>query len=322
MDDLETRQRIGRARLLRRTGKTYDEIRLVVGPVRDETLAAWLRGISRPPGTHRSRGLVELRRRCRQLRADGLTYSEIHALTGASQGSLSVWLRDVRASAKSSETIRQRAEHRRLTGLRDRAERTAIARSIRRSDAVATAMGQIGSVSDRELLLIGVALYWAEGAKNKPWAVRDRVTFINSDPSIIRVFLRWLELMGVPRERCRFRLQIHRDADVLAAEKFWATVVGIPRADLMRTSLKRHQPRTVRRNTGPGYRGCLTVDVLGSAGLYRRLEGWWSAMSVVGAEPRSTLTSLLPGWSNGMTQAFGALRSGFESSPGSFKRRG
>jgi hypothetical protein len=40
-DDLQTRHRIGRARLLRRTGKTYDEIRRVVGPVRDETLAAW-----------------------------------------------------------------------------------------------------------------------------------------------------------------------------------------------------------------------------------------------------------------------------------------
>jgi hypothetical protein len=183
-------------------------------------------------------------------------------------------------------------------------------------------MAQIGSVSDRELLLIGVALYWAEGAKNKPWAVRDRVTFVNSDSSMIRVFLRWLELVGVPGDRCRFRLQIHRDADVSAAEEFWAGVVGLTVADLMRTSLKRHQPSRMRRNTGPGYQGCLTVDVLGSAELYRRIEGWWSAISVVGAEPRSTLTTLLPGWSNGMTQAFGALRSGFESSPGSFGRRG
>jgi hypothetical protein len=61
MDDLDTRHRIGRAPLLRRLGKTYDEIRAVVGPVRDETLAGWLRGIPRPPGTHRGRSTVQVR---------------------------------------------------------------------------------------------------------------------------------------------------------------------------------------------------------------------------------------------------------------------
>jgi hypothetical protein len=107
MRDLETRHRIGQARLLRRTGKTYAEIRQVVGGVRDETLAAWLRGIPRPAETYRSRGLVELRCRCRQLRAEDLTYGEIHELTGTSIGSLSEWLTDVRVPAAASETIRQ-----------------------------------------------------------------------------------------------------------------------------------------------------------------------------------------------------------------------
>jgi hypothetical protein len=74
---------------------------------------------------------------------------------------------------------------------------------------VAGSAAQVGSVAERDLLDLGVALYWAEGAKRKPWAARDRITFVNSDPSIVRTWLRWLDLVGVSRERCRFRLQIH-----------------------------------------------------------------------------------------------------------------
>jgi hypothetical protein len=39
------RHRVGKALLLRRQGKTYNEIRAVVGPVDDGTLVRWLRGI-------------------------------------------------------------------------------------------------------------------------------------------------------------------------------------------------------------------------------------------------------------------------------------
>lgn len=284
MDDIDTRHRIGQARLLRRLGKTYDEIRAVVGPVRDETLAGWLRGIPRPAATYRSRGMSDdLRRRCRQLRGSGLTYGEIVENTGVSQGTLSLWLRDIPRPPALDEATRRRAEARRLEALRKRS--VGLRQRRLRAETVARARAQIGPVSERDLLVLGVALYWAEGAKRKPWAARDRITFVNSDPSIVRTWLRWLELVGVSREQCRFRLQIHEQADVAAAERFWAETVGVTVDRLMRTTLKRHRPVSPRRNTGPGYRGCLTIDVLRSAELYRCVEGWWEGLS-------TTLTTL------------------------------
>lgn len=66
-----------------------------------------------------------------------------------------------------------------------------------------------------------MAIYWSEGAKSKPWLINDRVTFINSDPTMINVFLRWLELLGVERSRLSFRLSIHESADVPRSEQFW-----------------------------------------------------------------------------------------------------
>jgi len=42
--------------------------------------------------------------------------------------------------------------------------------------------------------------------------------------------------------------------------------------------VKRHNPRTVRRNTGETYHGCLRIDVLRSGPLYKQIEGWCDAV--------------------------------------------
>jgi hypothetical protein len=60
---------------------------------------------------------------------------------------------------------------------------------------------------------------------------------------------------------------------VAAAEEFWLTVTGAEPARFHKTTLKRHNPRTVRKNVGADYHGCLIVGVKQSADLYRRIEG-------------------------------------------------
>ena len=44
-----------------------------------------------------------------------------------------------------------------------------------------------------------------------------------------------------------------------------------------RPTLKRHNPTTIRKNTGDDYHGCLRVEVRRSADLYRQIEGWAAA---------------------------------------------
>ena len=121
---------------------------------------------------------------------------------------------------------------------------------------------QIGSVTDRELFLLGVGLYWAEGARTSRTHRRENVTFVNSDPGMIRIFLAWLDLLEVERERLRFRVMIHETADVAAAERYWADLVGVDRPRFNKTTLKKHNPKTVRKNVGETYRGCLVIRVL------------------------------------------------------------
>jgi hypothetical protein len=241
------RHRIGQARLLRRQGKTYDEIRESLGPVTDDRLRRWLKGIPRPPETRRGKALDELRGRCRSLRADGLTYDEIRQITGASVGSLSLWLGDMPAGPDA--TARSAARYS-ATCAQSRAVRLAA-----RESAIVQTSEEIGPVTKRELFLAGLSLYWAEGSKSKPWRINDRLVFINSDPTIVAVFMHWLELLGVDPEGCHFHVSIHETANVPAAEEYWARVLGVTSSTFNRPTIKRHRPTTTRYNTGDSYRG-------------------------------------------------------------------
>ncbi len=132
-----------------------------------------------------------------------------------------------------------------------------------------------------------MGLYWAEGAKDKIYSRREYVLFVNSDPDMIKVFIAWLELLKVERERLRFRVMIHENADVAAAEQYWASLVGTDTTRFGKTTLKKHNPKTVRKNVGDHYRGCLVIGVVQSADLYRRIEGWWNGI-VLGSAPGSS----------------------------------
>jgi len=160
-------------------------------------------------------------------------------------------------------------------------------RDEQRQQTKAAATAEIGDLSDRDLFIAGVALYWAEGSKDKPYARRENVIFVNSDPGMIKVFHAWLDLLGIERERLRYSVMIHETADVAAAEQYWAELVGADRSAFYKTALKKHNPKTVRKNTGDSYRGCLAVRVPKGADLYRRIEGWW--YGIVGAAHRTDL---------------------------------
>lgn len=62
-----------------------------------------------------------------------------------------------------------------------------------------------------------------------------------------------------------------------AAQRFWLDVTGVDHSQFRKPALKRHNPQTVRKNTGDDYHGCLRIDVRRGSQLYRKIEGWASA---------------------------------------------
>jgi hypothetical protein len=107
------------------------------------------------------------------------------------------------------------------------------------------------------------------------------VQFINSDPGLIRLFVRWLQLVGVEPERITYRVAMHPTADEREARVFWASVVGVSPEYFHRTTLKKPNPNSARRHYADDYRGCLVIAVRRSTDLYRQIAGWWAG--IVGA---------------------------------------
>ncbi len=166
------------------------------------------------------------RERARALRLEGKTYKQIQAELGVSKSSLSMWLRDL-PHPEPARSLHAAHMH------RVRKVRTDELRVAEKAAAFAEVVG----ISDRELMLLGVALYWAEGAKDKPYSRRELVTFINSNPGMIRLFLRWLDLVGVEPSRRTYRVSIHESADVAASEEYWRSVIDLPSANFYRATL-------------------------------------------------------------------------------------
>ncbi|WP_149179880.1 hypothetical protein [Streptomyces sp. TRM49041] len=254
---------------LRREGLSLRQIRDRLGIHNNDILNRLVKGEPPPEWTKRPRAKDDLRAKARELRLQGMTYDQIQVELGCSKSSISLWVRDLPKPERRSPS-----EQAKLAAQK-RWEHELAMRDIERRHTKQEARRAIDQVTDRELLLVGVALYWAEGAKDKTYQRRERLHFINSDPNVITLYLRWLDLLGVMPDRLRLRVSIHESADVGEAEKFWAELAGVDVATFQKPILKRHNPKTSRKNTGEAYRGCLVIYVTKSADLYRRMEGTW-----------------------------------------------
>ncbi|MEU5093870.1 hypothetical protein [Streptomyces sp. NPDC020996] len=260
---------------LRRQGYTLRQIRDELKVYNNDILNQLVKGEPPPKWTKRPRAKDDLRARARELRLPGWTYDQIEVELGCSKSSVSLWVRDPPKPEPRYTPEEQRALMQ--AGL----ARLRSAQDEERQRVKESAAREIGELTDRELFMAGVALYWAEGQKSKSYSRREAVLFVNSDPQVIQVHLAWLDLLGVKRERLRFRVMIHETADVAGSERYWADLVGIAPSALQPSTLKKHNPKTVRKNTGDDYHGCLVIRVLQGAELYRRIEGWW--YGIVGA---------------------------------------
>jgi transcriptional regulator with XRE-family HTH domain len=273
------------ATALRLEGKSLREIKQITGVSNNRALTEALRGVPAQPSSRRPRAKDDVRARARELRAKGYTYVEIATELGVAKSSVSLWTRDMpRVGRISYQEIRQRNS----AGVSAFWAAESPRREARRRAVSEAAAAEIGSLTDREVRIAGAIAYWSEGAKNKPYRrYSNEVQFINSDPKMILLFLRFLSVVGIERERIYGRVSIHESADVAGAQRFWQHVTELPAEQFQRPTLKRHNPRTVRKNTGDDYQGCLVIRVRKGSELYRQIEGWASAVMAVPMEPES-----------------------------------
>lgn len=251
-----------------------------------------------------------------ELRRQGITYQEIIQHLGVAKSTVWRWFK----AEGLVETQPQR-----LTELKRIAQRKASAvvkeRRIAQTQAImGKASREIGSISRRDLWLLGLALYWAEGAKQKPHNVSVGVILVNSDPAVIRLFVRWLQdVCGVTSDRIGYEMYLHETANGEQARVYWAEELGLPIESLSRIRWKHHRPATHRTNIGDSYHGLIRVRVTRSSALNRRITGWIAginhALGSGAAAAHLALDQEIPGSNPGSPAVLGESGEGLLQEP-------
>jgi hypothetical protein len=79
------------------------------------------------------------------------------------------------------------------------------------------------------LQLIGACLYWGEGSKSEKNSNSYAISFANSDPNMVCVFLKFIrEIWNTKEERIRAGIHIYSNISPDEAKKYWSKITKLP----------------------------------------------------------------------------------------------
>lgn len=209
-----------------------------------------------------------------RLRRQGFSYREVLQHVPVAKSTLSLWLRSVGLSRRQ----RQRLTEKKLAAMRRGWETVHRMRMRRWHEIRDRARAEVRRLSRTERWLVGTALYWAEGAKEREDSPATSLKFSNSDFLMVLLFRDWLfEFLGVSKEQIRYGLYIHESANWFAARRFWAERLAI-QPKTIRVYFKRANPTPKRKNVGRDYIGLMRLSISQSIALVRKVSGWIEGM--------------------------------------------
>lgn len=212
-----------------------------------------------------------------KLRKDGHSYSEILKEIDVAKSTLSLWLRDVGLAKKQIQRLtKKKIEASKRGGQIRRQQRIDKVEIINKK-----ALSDFKYINKRDLWLIGISLYWAEGSKEKDHSHGSGIQFGNSDPRMIKVFIKWLEFVcGIKKSDIIFDIYIHENSknNLNSVKKYWSEITGFSINNFNKIYFKKHKLKTNRKYSKDLYFGLLRVKVKSSSNLVRKIAGWTEAI--------------------------------------------
>ncbi len=183
----------------------------------------------------------EVRAHALRLRLAGRSYNEIRDELGVPKSTLSSWFKNVVLSETARTRLTLRSNIGTATLIKRNKMQTHKAEQRSREMRV-LAKGKIPMLTKRDLLIMGAVLYWAEGYKRLH--IRDgkermshTISFVNSDPTMIKTFLRFLqEILGVSTDEIHLTMRLYPHINEETARTYWMKVTGLPSPRFHRTT--------------------------------------------------------------------------------------
>ena len=207
-----------------------------------------------------------------KLRFSGKSYGEIKNLLGVSKSTLSSWLKELELPLSVKKILVKKSRVPRKQLMEFNRRRTQAIR-IENKQVKQVATNQIKPLSKYELLLIGAALYWAEGYNRQDKVSSPYISFGNSSPDMVVLFLRFLrEVMQISEEKLRPIVQIHKNIKPELAITFWAKITNIPKERFHITHQVSRASKGKRPYNSLPY-GTFKLNVVGRQKFFQ-IKGW------------------------------------------------
>lgn len=191
------------------------------------------------------------RTKVRQLRKEGKSYSEIRKIVKVSKSSLSLWLKDISLTT---------AQIKKIKGNKERAiERFIETMKLKREKKLLNYYENQKKkwlpLSNRELYIAGLFLYWGEGNK----ASRHTISISNTDPGVLKFALLWMtKSLGIPIKSIKISLQLYSDMEKVEATKYWSGELGIEEMQFNKPYIKTSTRDTIDQK-GFGHGTCNVI---------------------------------------------------------------
>ena len=214
-----------------------------------------------------------LRLKAMEYRKKGMSYSEILEIVPVAKSTLSLWLKNEKLTSEQRKGLTRK----RLLAAKKGAQARKKLRLYQTKVIKNSAINQVSKITEKELLLIGSALYWAEGSKEKSYRPSQNVVFSNSDSSMIKIIILWLtKSLKIDKKDLYFEIYLHESKKYLMTDiiKHWSSITGFSEALFDKIYFKKNKLGTKRKNIHESYFGLLRIKVKKSTNLNRKISGY------------------------------------------------
>ncbi|OGZ58598.1 MAG: hypothetical protein A2728_01735 [Candidatus Spechtbacteria bacterium RIFCSPHIGHO2_01_FULL_38_11] len=209
-----------------------------------------------------------------EYRKKGYSYNMISEKLDLPKSTLSDWLKDI--PFRPNQEVINRIGNAKLKSAQTK-NRQKI-ENIKKMKKIA--FKEVDKLSNRDLFMLGIGLYWGEGTKRY-----SHIRIINSDPAIIQASVRWFkDICKLKNKNFSIRVHIYPDNYEKECLRYWSNIAGISLNNFGKTQIDRRKNKSFKkRGTLPYGTAHLEIRSRGKkefgVELHRRIMGWIEAVS-------------------------------------------
>ena len=193
---------------------------------------------------------IDTKEKAISLRKQGYSIKEVAALLNIAQSTSSLWLREIILSPQAQDRLRDRKILGQYKAIEThRKKRLSVINGFHK-----IALDELSKVKFNKAIykLLCALFFWTEGGRSTD----SYVYFINSDPVMVKTFVKLLHLsFPIEERKLRAMVQIHEYHNDVDTKKFWSEITQIPVGQFSKSYLKPHTGKRIR----DGYQGSIRI---------------------------------------------------------------